>query len=173
MASDNKQSFGIFKPVGDVVISFPSADQADAAARALAAAGVATTDVRRMSDREMLDHADRNMESASGLAANVGQELNVVKGHRKLAQKGYHWLIVHAPDTRQAQRVSEIAQAHGAERAQRYGTFIIEEMIDRPGDLPQVAESPDRGLDAQTPSVSESEAQAMRGNVSLDRSNRR
>jgi len=33
---------------------------------------------------------------------------------------------------------------------QHYGNFIIEELID-PGARPQVAESPDRGLDERTP----------------------
>jgi hypothetical protein len=155
MASDER-SFGVFKPVGHVVISFPSAAQADAAAQALAQADLqGVPAVRRLSDRQMLAQTDHDLEAASSVAT-VGQEVNLVKAHRALAERGYHWLVVHAPEKEQAAQVAQIARAHGAERAQHYGSFIIEEMID-PGTRPQVAESPDRGLDAQTPSGREAE----------------
>jgi hypothetical protein len=62
----------------------------------------------------------------------------------------------------QATRVARAAEACGAERAQHYGHFIIEELIERPGGISQVAESPDRGLDAQTPSGKETEAAALK-----------
>jgi hypothetical protein len=155
MASDER-SFGVFKPVDHVVISFPSATQADAAAQALAQAGLqGAPAVRRLSDCQMLEQIDHDLRKASSLAA-VGQEVNLVKAHRALAERGYHWLLVPAPEKEQATQVAQIARAHGAERAQHHGNFIIEEMID-PGSRPQVAESPDRGLDAQTPSGEEAE----------------
>jgi hypothetical protein len=157
MASDER-SFGVFKPVDHVVISFASAQQADAAARALAEIGVqGVPAVRRLTDRQMLQQIERDLQKASSLAA-VGQELNLIKAHRALAERGYHWLVVHAPDRDHARHVAQTARAHGAERAQLYGNFIIEELIERPDDgKPQVAESPDRGLDAETPSGEESE----------------
>ncbi|HET9204803.1 MAG TPA: hypothetical protein VFO28_01105 [Burkholderiaceae bacterium] len=158
MASDER-SFGVFKPVDHVVISFPTAEQADAAAQALAKTGVSgEPTVRRLTDREMLSQIDQDMQKASSLAA-VGQELNLIKAHRALAERGYHWLVVHASNRDQAAPVAQIAATHGAERAQLYGNFIIEELIDqdRAGAKPQVAESPDRGLDAETPSGEESE----------------
>jgi hypothetical protein len=158
MATDER-SFGVFKPVDHVVISFPSAEQADAAAQDLSQAGTSGEPaVRRLSDREMLSQIDRDMDKASSLAA-VGQELNLIKAHRELAERGFHWLIVHAPDRNRATQVAQVARQHGAERAQLYGNFIIEELIDRDDApaKPQVAESPDRGLDAETPSGEESE----------------
>jgi hypothetical protein len=158
MASDER-SFGVFKPVDHVVISFPSAEQADAAAQALGEAGMSgEPTVRRLTDRQMLSQIDHDMQKASSLAA-VGQELNLVKAHRALAERGYHWLVVHAPGREQAAQAAKIAGTHGAERAQLYGNFIIEELIDRDraDDKPQVAESPDRGLDAETPTGHEAE----------------
>jgi hypothetical protein len=155
MASDER-SFGVFKPVDHVVISFPSGEQASAAEQALAKIGLqGVPSVRRLSDREMLAQIDHDLQKASSLAA-VGQEVNLVKSHRALAERGYHWLVVRAPRREEALQVAQTARAHGAERAQHYGNFIIEEMID-PGTRPQVAESPDRGLDAQTPSGQEAE----------------
>jgi len=161
MASDER-SFGVFKPVDHVVISLPSAGQADAAEQALAGIGLqGLPAVRRLSDREMLAQIDHDLHKASSLAA-VGQEVNLVKAHRALAARGYHWLVVRAPGREQARQVAQVARAHGAERAQHYGNFIIEELIDA-GARSQVAESPDRGLDAQTPSGEEAErARAQR-----------
>lgn len=155
MASDER-SFGVFKPVDHVVLSFPSAEQASGAEQSLAKIGLqGVPAVRRLSDRQMLAQIDRDLSKASSLAA-VGQEVNLVKAHRALAERGYHWLVVRAPGRAQALQVAQVAHAHGAERAQHYGNFIIEELID-PGTRPQVAESPDRGLDAQMPSGEEAE----------------
>jgi hypothetical protein len=94
--------------------------------------------------------------------AAVGQELNLVKAHQALAERGYHWLIVHAPEDEQARRAATLAAEHGAERAQRYGAFIIEELIEHSVGKAHVAESPDRGLDAETPSGQEAERARLR-----------
>jgi hypothetical protein len=160
---DNDQhSFGVFKPVGHIVISFASAEQADKTAQALRHLRLpGEQPVRRLTDREMLAQIDRDLQHASPVA-NVGQELNLIKAHRALAEQGYHWLVVHAPEDEQSRAVARIAREHGAERAQRYGRFIIEELIDRAGSKPHVAESPDRGLDAETPSGEEAERAALR-----------
>ena len=170
MASDER-SFGVFKPVDHVVISFPTGEQADAAAQALHKVAISgATTVRRLTDREMLSQIEQDLQKASSLAA-VGQELNLIKAHRALAERGYHWLVVHAADRDQAAQVAQIARAHGAERAQLYGNFIIEELIDRDhaDAKPQVAESPDRGLDAETPSGEEAERARLRGPQKLAR----
>jgi len=154
-----EHSFGVFKPVGYIVISFPSATQADDAGRALQGAGVG--DIRRFSDREMILQIDADMARASPLAA-VGQELNLVKAHRALAERGYHWLVVPAADAAAATRIADRVRPLGAESAQLYGHFIIEELIQHATDLPQVGESPDRGLDAQTPSGKTAERADLR-----------
>lgn len=157
MDRDDQLSFGVFKPVGHVVVSFPGAEQAAQAAEALAAAGYVGQAVRRYTDRQMIEQIDHDLQRASPLAA-VGQELNLVRAHRELAERGFHWLVVHvAGDDAQAGQVAELVRQHGAERAQLYGNFIVEELIEPSGALPQVGESPDRGLDAQTPSGEEGE----------------
>lgn len=156
-----ERSFGVFKPEGHVVISFPSAAQADAGREALRTLTLADEDVRRYSDREMLARLDDDLAHA-GLLASVGQEMNLAKAQRELAARGYHWLVVKAGDDELAGRIADAVRPHGAERAQLYGRFVIEELIEHPGDLPQVAESPDRGLDAQTRSGEEGERADLR-----------
>jgi hypothetical protein len=155
--TDAPRSFGVFKPVGHVVISFPAAGQAERAAQAIAELGLPADAVRHYSDREMLAQIDQDIAHASPIAA-VGQEMNLVLAHRALAARGYHWLVIQVGNDEQAAQVAKAAQDCGAERAQHYGHFIIEELIERPGGMTQVAESPDRGLDAQTPSGKETEA---------------
>ena len=159
--TDAPRSFGVFKPVGHVVISFPEAGQATRAGQAMADLGLPDAAVRHYSDREMLSQIDEDIAHASPIAA-VGQEMNLVLAHRALAARGYHWLVVQVGNDEQASRVARAAQACGAERAQHYGHFIIEELIERPGGMSQVAESPDRGLDAQTPSGKETEAAELK-----------
>ncbi len=161
MQADHPTSFGVFKPVGHVVISFPSAEQAGAAHQALDDLSLEVGAIRPYTDAQMLAQIDEDLARASPLAA-VGQELNLVKAHRVLAARGYHWLVVRARDDDEARRVADCARPFGAEHAQQYGNFIIVELIEHAGELPQVAESPDRGLDAQTLSGTEAERADLR-----------
>lgn len=147
-------TLGVFNPVGHVVISFPSADDVDKAMDALARAGFSGDDVTRYSPEQMRTQVAHDVAQASPIAA-IGQELNLVKAHGALAEKGYSFLVVHAPKDAQAHEVADIARRFHAERAQRYGRFIIEELIDEGAESQQVFESPDRGLDAQTRSGKE------------------
>jgi hypothetical protein len=161
MSNEQNRSFGVFKPVDHVVISFPEAEGADRAEQSLADLGVASDGVHRFTDQEMRRQVDADIENASPIAA-IGQEMNLILAHRTLAEQGYHFLVVKAADDEQARRIADAAREHGADRAQYYGHFIIEELIERPFDVPQVAESPHRGLDAQTPSGKEAEAAELR-----------
>lgn len=155
------RSFGVFKPVGHLVVSFPEAGQLDQAFEQLADQGFETDGINRYTDREMLEQIDADLASAGALAS-IGQEMNLVKAHRALAEQGYHWLVIPAKDRKHAERIAECVSACGAERAQFYGRFIVEELIEHAGDQSQVAESPDRELDSQTPSGSEAERARIR-----------
>ena len=159
---EHNTAFGVFKPVGHVLISFPSLDQARAAHRAMVEQfEFGLDDIRLMSDREMLRLTEESMRAESPLAW-FGQEPNLVRAQHELAERGYHWLLVKAEGDDLPYKVADCARPYGAERAQRYGMLIIEELIEHATDLPQVAESPDRGLDAQTPSGEEAERAEMR-----------
>lgn len=161
MKREHEKSFGVFKPVGHVVISLPSAEQAAGARRALSEMGIPADDLRYYTDREMLAQIEVDVAQASPLAS-IGQELNLVLAHKALAERGYHWLIVKADTDELAVQVANCVRPFGAERAQQYGNFIIVELIEHDTDLPQVAESPDRGLDAQTHSGTEGENADLR-----------
>jgi len=104
----------------------------------------------------MCAQIDRDLERA-GFLANIGQELNLVKAHRALAEEGYNWLVVRARDHGQASDVAAICDRAGAERAQYYGHLIVEELIQHGGSRKQRPESPHAGLDSETPSGQEKE----------------
>lgn len=152
--ADPPEAFGVFKPVGHVVISFPSMQQMEAAARALADEGIVESAQVRFTPGQMVARADIDIAKASPLAS-LGQELNLVKAHRELAARGYAFLIVEADGDAGAARIAKTAARFQATRAQHYGRFMIEDLIE-PGDgETQVGESPDRGLDPQTRSGEE------------------
>ena len=144
--SDPPTSFGVFKPVGHTVIAFASADNLKAASADLLAQGFKLEDSVTYSAQEMLAQVEANLLTASPMAS-VGQELNLIKAHQALAQQGCSFLVVKADDDDKAALVDAVLRNHHATSAQRYGRFLIEELVEQvPGET-QVFESPDRGLD--------------------------
>lgn len=151
---DHTTAYGVFKPVGSVVVSFPTAADTDAAAGSLASAGFTADAITRYSPEQMSAQVAHDLANAGPLSG-IGQELNLVRAHGELASKGSSFLVVESPDQDAADRIAEIALRHNASRAQLYGRLLIEELIPVGHSDKQVAESNDRGLDAQTRSSRE------------------
>jgi hypothetical protein len=133
--------------VGHVLASFPTEQDARDAISELRDAGF--DDVQYFSAEDVRVRAERDILN-SGVLANIGQELNLVKQQRELAEQGHPFVAVRAPEDEQARRAGEIAARHHADRAQKFGRLVIEELIEPGSGQRQVAESPDRGLDPQT-----------------------
>jgi hypothetical protein len=150
-ADQRPQAYGVFKPVGHVIVALPSENARDDAVAGLLRAGFMAADIHAYSPSEMIAQVDDELAHASGLAG-IGQELNLVKAHRELALQGSNFLVVRARDAHEADQIADVALQCHASRAQRYGSFVIEELIPVGGSEKQVAESTDRGLDAQTTS---------------------
>ena len=147
--TDSLEAYGVFKPVGQVVVAFPTDSDLRDARDELLRAGFAEAAITTYAPEQMVRQADHDLQHA-GVLASIGQELNLVKAHRELALQGHGFLLVRAPRDEDAQRVAAIARRFNATRAQKYGRMMIEELIEVGGGENQVAESPDRGLDAQT-----------------------
>jgi hypothetical protein len=143
------EAYGVLKPVGHVIVSFPNDADMRGAVAALADDGFASDDVVVYTPEQMMRQADANIADA-GILSTIGQELNIIKALRDLAEEGFSFLVVKAPDADRAGRVADIAKRFHAQRAQKFGHLIIEELIPVGSDDRQVAESPDRGIDAQT-----------------------
>jgi hypothetical protein len=146
--SNPPTSFGVFKPVGHVVIALDSAPLAQAVADRLLAQGFAGADLVHYTPQEMINQVDAQLLSASPLAS-VGQDLNLITAHRALAESGCSFLVVKASEADQVAKVRSIANGMNAKSAQRYGVLIVEELMDPQTGERQVFESPDRGLDAE------------------------
>lgn len=147
--ADRPEAYGVFKPVGHVIVAFPDDEASQGALAELLGSGFVADDIVVYTPQQMKAQADVDIEQA-GVLAGIGQELNLVKAHRDLAERGHFFLVVHAPDDAQSEQVAEIARRHHAARAQKYGRLMIEELIEVGSGEAQVAESPDRGLDTQT-----------------------
>ncbi len=145
------ESFGVFKPVGHIVVAFRTVDDLQAAEHSLSNQGFAATEMVRYAPEEMIAQVDTEIAKASPMAA-IGQDLNLIKAHRELARDGCSFLVVHAPDQAHVDQVDAVAHTFKAVAAQRYGRFVTEELIDGDPDGNQTYESPDTGLDDE-PSV--------------------
>ena len=113
-SNDRPEAYGVFKPVGHVIVALPTAADAQGARSALLADGFDAAGIVAYSPDEMKRQADIDIEQA-GVLAGIGQELNLVKAHRELAEKGYSFLVVKAPDDDDAQKVADIAPLAGLE----------------------------------------------------------
>ncbi|HKX42896.1 MAG TPA: hypothetical protein VJO99_17195 [Burkholderiaceae bacterium] len=128
MNPEHQTAYGVFKPIGHVVMSFAAEHDARDARSALLKQGVPQGDIVHYSPDEMKQQADADIESASFLST-VGQELNLVRAHRALAEQGSSFLVVRAADDDTIDRVAGVARRFRAQRAQRYGRFIVEELV--------------------------------------------
>ncbi|MBC7992215.1 MAG: hypothetical protein H7Z15_03090 [Rhizobacter sp.] len=135
---------GVFSPVGHVVASFPTQQDMEGAAAELGQQGFATDKIVRFSPAEMKAQAELDLDRASPLA-ELGYEVKLVRAHRELAEKGYSFLMVHAPKGEQTQLVAEVASRFHAERAQKYGNFAIEELITPVAEEDHVVGTPAKG----------------------------
>jgi hypothetical protein len=156
-ASERPEAYGVFKPVGHVIISFPPEADLQGAVSALSSEGFGNDVVTVYSAPQMKRQCEEDIARA-GVLSTIGQELNLVKALRDLADQGYGFLMVRASKDDAVQRVAAVARRFRAERAQKFGHLLIEELISVGSNEKQVAESPDRGLDAQTRSGVEGDA---------------
>jgi hypothetical protein len=128
---DHAQShgFGAFKPVGHVVACFATQEQAVKGLRALAEIGLGQGAVQYLSDRDMLARVEHDNDDASA-APGADQAAAISRGQRDLARLGYHWLVVRAKNDGRAAQIADCLRPQGAERAQHYSSFAIDELIE-------------------------------------------
>ena len=150
--SNSQTAYGVFKPVGHVLASFPTERDARSAVEALKTAGF--PNVAFYPAEEVRERAERDIANA-GVLASIGQELNLVKQQRDLAEQGHPFVSVLAPEDDAARRAADIVARYNADRAQKFGRLIIEELLEPGTGQRQAKESPDTGLDPQTRSGNE------------------
>lgn len=125
---DAPTSFGSFKPTGHVMVGLPDADQRDALATALVAAGWAADRVQVFNARETADQMQALIDNASPLAG-FGSEIGMMRRYLEETRRGTRWLLVRAEQEEELQRLARIARNHGARLAVSYRTLVVEELI--------------------------------------------
>ena len=121
------ESFGVFKPVGHVVVAFAMEADREEAAQALEQAGFGK-DVIRYGAEEMRDMTSRELAHAGALS-RLGVEKAMVERYKALSESGYSWLVVYAPEPGQAQQVADVVKRYRADQAQKFGQMVIEELL--------------------------------------------
>ena len=122
-------SFGVFKPVGHVMMGLPSQAQVDALVAALHDAGWPGAGVRQFSPRESVAELQAMVEKAGPLSG-FGYEIVLLRRYLSLTLEGYRWLLVQADDTEAAEAAAKVARACGATLAVYYRTLTVEELIE-------------------------------------------
>ncbi len=121
-------SFGVFKPVGWVMVGLPTQANADALAAALEAAGWSSAAVLHFKHSETVEELQAMADNASALAG-FGFEITLLRRYVALAKEGYCWLLVKVDGLEHAAAAAEVARGHGATLAVHYRALTIEELI--------------------------------------------
>jgi len=120
--------FGLFKPVGWLMVGLPSPALADTLEQALLAAGWTDATVLRFNPGESLAQL-RAMADDPGPLSDFGHEVTLLKRYVELAQQGYGWCLVKVDDNPQAAQAAAIARDGGATLAVHYRLLTMEELI--------------------------------------------
>jgi hypothetical protein len=124
-------SFGVFKPVGHTVIAFFTEEELQSAVLALKALGFQASDMVHYSGVEMAAQVDAELQVANPWA-NVGTELDLMRGHWELAKKGCSFLVVEAASNDLADQVTALVHTIHPASALRYRQLIIEDLTAKP-----------------------------------------
>ena len=125
---DPAQAFGVFSPVGHVVVALPDDASADAAFRALRAEGFEEDDILRYSAQEESQEMAQRLDGITG-TAEFGHEVVLMRKYKELAERGCGWLVVYAPEKERCEQVVQIARQHGALLAEKYHRMVVEDLL--------------------------------------------
>lgn len=121
-------SFGVFKPVGHVMMGLPTQAQLDALVAALGDAGWPNSALRQFSPVESATELQAMIDK-TGVLASFGYEITLLPRYLSLTEEGYRWLLVKADDTERAEAAAKVAHDCGATLAIYYRTLTVEELI--------------------------------------------
>jgi hypothetical protein len=126
--TDFPLSFGVFKPVGHVVVGVDTNLSAAGLREALLEIGFDADDITCLAPDEMEKRLHALLPGVSSLAG-FGSELESMKHYEELASQGYGWVVVYAPDAYAQGLVAQVAREHGAKLANKYNRLTLEELL--------------------------------------------
>ncbi len=121
-------SFGVFKPVGCVMVALPTRADADKATAAWIRSGRAAADVHAYASEQILPDLE-SMAAHEGILANIGFEIVLVRRFIELARQHHHWLLIDVEGAIDAAAVADIARSCSATVAIHYRRLTVEELI--------------------------------------------
>jgi hypothetical protein len=119
---------GVFYPTGYMVLMFPTAEDARAAATKLEDSGV-EEDAVSMATPELFKAELGGAEGDDEILPSAGSEGDTLRRFMELAKAGHHALIVHAPDAKDSERVMEILKDAPISYGQKYRRLVIEDLV--------------------------------------------
>ncbi|MEC9357671.1 MAG: hypothetical protein VX836_07355 [Pseudomonadota bacterium] len=128
-AAMNEQGadLGNFYPVGHIVAAFPTREAALAVQKSLQGKGYTADETRYLSPETVVEGTQRGLDSA-GLLSMLGSSLRMVQLYHDLAEKGRHFLLIHAPDERDDEQVMSVIREQPHELAQKYHRLTVESL---------------------------------------------
>jgi len=112
-------SFGVFSPMGHVVMAFTTDSDANRARQLLFNNGFAQEDVTHYGKAEVLAQIEKSEEQSTS-PAQIGQEVAKVDEYLVLAKQGCGFLVLHAPEDESAKRAVAIVKPLGLKFAEKY-----------------------------------------------------
>ncbi|GAC1531113.1 MAG: hypothetical protein NVS2B4_10300 [Ramlibacter sp.] len=119
---------GQFYPTGHIVMMLPDADAAQAAGKALVAAGLGDEDISLITPEAMMSQVVRSVGSADAPLPSAGTEADTVRRYAQYASQGHYGLLVRASDNEETERVMTALRGHPVSHAQRYRMLVIEDL---------------------------------------------
>jgi hypothetical protein len=120
--------FGVFYPLGHVVVALQSRDDAERMRQLLLDGGYDERDVTLWDSSQVATGARELLQSASIIARIFGAELDAMHKHIELADAGYTFLVAYSPTDLDTKRLMNVARRFRYTLAQKYDRFSITEL---------------------------------------------
>lgn len=120
--------FGIFYPVGYLVVAFPKQEDAQQVQRDLMTGGYDGADCALYTSEEVVAAAQRNLAENTGFLARLGKSDEAVQAHLDKAKQGAAFLLVYAPGGTGVARAMNVIRRVPFEFVHRYHRLSIEEL---------------------------------------------
>ncbi|MCK9618953.1 MAG: hypothetical protein M0R47_00280 [Methylobacter sp.] len=121
-------SFGIFYPLGYIVVAFPKQEDAQQVQRDLITGGYDQADCELYTSEAVADAAQRNLTDNTGFLARLGWADEAVNAHLEAARQGSAFLLIYAPGDTDAARAMNVIRRVPFDFAHRYQRFTIEKL---------------------------------------------
>jgi len=125
--NEHGADLGNFYPVGHIVAAFPTREAAITVQKGLQGKGYTEEETRYFPPESVAEGTQRGLDSA-GLLSMLGSSLRMVQLYHDLAEKGRHFLLIHAPDDRDDERVMSVVREQPHDLAQKYHRLTIESL---------------------------------------------